>query len=71
MGRHTRAAVFQKGRSVAENDILTYEEVLGLLSQQAREGSVTAAAALERVLRPGPDDDEDMDDELERLCNGD
>ena len=56
---------------MAENDILTYEEVLGLLSQQAREGSVTAAAALERVLRPGPDDDEDMDDELERLCNED
>ena len=56
---------------MAENDILTYEEVLGFLSQQAREGSVTAAAALERVLRPGPDDDEDMDDELERLCNED
>ena len=31
--------------------ILTYDEVLELLSQQALEGSVTAAAALERVLR--------------------
>jgi hypothetical protein len=34
-----------------QHDILSYEEVLALLSEQARNGSVTAAAALERALR--------------------
>jgi hypothetical protein len=31
--------------------VLTHEEVLVILSQQAKAGSVTAAAALERALR--------------------
>jgi hypothetical protein len=31
--------------------ILTHEEVLVILSKQAKAGSVTAAAALERALR--------------------
>lgn len=34
-----------------EKKILTHEEVLEILSEQAQEGSVTAAAALERALR--------------------
>jgi hypothetical protein len=34
-----------------ETGILNYNEVLELLSRKAREGSVTAMAALERALR--------------------
>jgi len=48
--------------------ILTYEQVLEILSEQAREGSVTAAAALERALRSAKkQQQEHIDDELERL----
>jgi hypothetical protein len=36
--------------------ILTYNEVLELLSRKARDGSVTAMAALERALRLHEDD---------------
>jgi hypothetical protein len=36
-------------------EILTYEEVLALLSEQARAGKVAALVSLERALRPeGP-----------------
>jgi hypothetical protein len=50
---------------MAETPIPTYEEVLELLAEQARAGSVTATVALERVLRYGPRGG--LDDELERL----
>jgi hypothetical protein len=46
--------------------IATHEEVLGLLSRKAREGSVSAAVALERALR-GTESDGDFDDELARF----
>jgi hypothetical protein len=42
-----------KGRLEGEKEILRREEVLEILSEMARKGSVTAAVALERVLRPG------------------
>ncbi len=48
--------------------IATHEEVLGLLSRKARDGSVSAAVALERALRsdyPGSIDD-DLDEILRR-----
>jgi hypothetical protein len=35
-----------------QSKILTYPEVLELLTEQARAGSTTAACALERALRP-------------------
>ena len=44
------------------------EEVLQILSEMARKGSVSAAVALERVLRPG-DSPEDWDDELDRILS--
>jgi hypothetical protein len=47
-------------------DIATHEEVMRILTAQARDGSVTAACALERALRAAPRDD-DFDAELERL----
>jgi hypothetical protein len=46
------------------DDIASYEEVLGILTEQARAGSVTAAVALERVLRLDPPG---LDADLERF----
>jgi hypothetical protein len=39
-----------------EDQILSRTEVLGLLSQKAREGSTSARIALERALRIGGED---------------
>ena len=55
-----------KGKLEGEKEILTREEVLEILSEMARKGSVTAAVALERVLRSG-DPPDDWDDELARI----
>ena len=49
-----------------EKEILSREEVLQILSETARKGSVTAAVALELILRHQPVPDE-LDDELDRL----
>jgi hypothetical protein len=51
---------------MADKDILSREEVLELLSERARDGSVSAAIALERGLRAAPRSDENFDDELDR-----
>jgi hypothetical protein len=48
-------------------EVASHEEVLGLLSRQARGGSISAAIALERALRAIPNSDEDWDDELSRI----
>ena len=53
-----------------EKEILTREEVLQILSEMARKGSVTAAVALERILRHQPVPDQ-LDDELDRLLRRD
>jgi hypothetical protein len=49
--------------------ILTYDEVLEILSRQAEAGSVTAAAALERALRAREraEKESPRDDELDRI----
>jgi hypothetical protein len=47
------------------NEIATYDEVLELLTAQARSGSVTAAVALERLLRNGPP--ESIHDAFDRI----
>ena len=52
-------------------NIADHDEVLALLSAQARAGKVAAAIALERALRAAPRSDEDFDDELRRLLGGD
>ncbi len=55
------------GKMEGETEILSREEVLQILSEQARRGSVSAAIALERCLRsdgPGPGD---IDNALDRL----
>jgi hypothetical protein len=54
------------GEMEGEREILTHEEVLQILSEQARKGSVTAASVLERVLRKQAEET-DVDDELERI----
>jgi hypothetical protein len=48
-------------------EILTYEEVLVLLSEQARAGKVAALVSLERALRPEGSGQEDIDAELDRI----
>jgi hypothetical protein len=52
------------------NEILSYEEVLALLSQQARDGSVTAAAALERALRARGEARDDVHQVIGRILEG-
>jgi hypothetical protein len=52
---------------MADKSILSHEEVLELLSDRAREGSISAAIALERALRATPNSDENWDDELSRI----
>ena len=49
--------------------ILTHDEVLEILSRQAEDGSVTAAAALERALRAREraEKESPMESELDRL----
>jgi hypothetical protein len=56
---------------MADKTILSREEVLVLLSERAREGSISAAIALERALRAGPKFDADFDDELSNLLADD
>jgi hypothetical protein len=49
---------------VNQPEIATREEVLALLTAKAREGSISAATALERALRIGADgNDEEADDD--------
>ena len=50
--------------------VLTHEEVLVILSQQAKDGSVTAAAALERALRATLRKEDEVGDAIERLLAG-
>jgi hypothetical protein len=50
---------------MADKSILSHEEVLELLSERAREGSISAAIALERALRAAPKFNEDWDDETQ------
>lgn len=60
------------GQIEGDQDILTREEVLKILSEQARKGSISAAVALERALRLDNRDDDELDgepDELDRLLS--
>jgi hypothetical protein len=53
---------------MSDAEVLSREEVLALLSKKAREGSVSAAIALERALRiDPPHEQDDFDDELGQL----
>jgi hypothetical protein len=56
---------------MADKTVLSREEVLALLSERAREGSISAAIALERALRAAPRSDEDFEDELSELLGDD
>lgn len=50
------------GQIKGDQDIRTREEVLQILSEQARKGSISAAVALARALRLDDPDDEDADE---------
>jgi hypothetical protein len=47
------------------NEVATRTEALALLSRKAREGSITAAVALERALRANAEDD--VDEAIDRI----
>jgi hypothetical protein len=49
------------GKIKGGGEILTREQTLRLLSEMAKNGSVTAAIALERALRLGPSEEDDED----------
>jgi hypothetical protein len=50
------------GQIEGDQEILSREQTLQILSEMARAGSVTAAIALERALRLGPNEEDDEDD---------
>jgi hypothetical protein len=50
------------GQITGDQKILSREQTLQILSEMARAGSVTAAIALERALRLGPNEEDDEDD---------
>ena len=58
---------WQKGKITGDQEILSRDEALRILSEQAKNGSVTAAVALERALRSKPPAEENVDDELARI----
>ena len=53
-----------------EDQILSRTEVLGLLSQKARDGSTSAMIALERALRIGEHEAPNGEDFIEQLIQG-
>jgi hypothetical protein len=58
------------GEIEGDQDILTRDECLQILSEMAQKGSVSAAIALERALRledPDEEEDDDLFAELDRL----
>lgn len=51
-----------------DQEMLTHEEVLKILSEQARKGSVSAATALERALRRDAEKVEnEVDEAIDRI----
>jgi hypothetical protein len=48
-------------------EVSTHVEVLALLSRKAREGSITAAVALERALRARSNVQEEVDEAIDRI----
>jgi hypothetical protein len=61
------------GEIEGDQEILTRDECLQILSEMAQKGSVSAAIALERALRlgdePDDNDDDELDAELDRILN--
>jgi hypothetical protein len=55
---------------MSEGEILSRDEVLQLLSKNARDGSTSAMIALERALRIGQDEAPREDDFIEQLIQG-
>jgi hypothetical protein len=51
------------------NDLPSYNEVLQMLSEKARAGSVSAMIALERALRP-QSQAQDVDEVIDRILSG-
>lgn len=49
------------GQIKGDQEVLSREETLRILSEMTRRGSVSAAIALERALRLGPSEEDDED----------
>ena len=57
------------GQISGDQDVLACEDVLRILTEMTRKGSISAAIALERALRldPGEDDEDPLMAELDAL----
>ena len=62
------AHAVSRGAGEGVSPELPVQTTADFLSEMARKGSVSAAVALERVLRPG-EPPEDWDDELDRILS--
>jgi hypothetical protein len=54
-------------KSKPENEVMSREEVLRLLSGQARQGKVSAMIALERALRAQAREESELDHAIDRI----
>jgi hypothetical protein len=54
-------------KSKPENEVMSREEVLRLLSEQARQGKVSAMIALERALRAQDREESELDPAIDRI----
>jgi hypothetical protein len=59
-----------KGKQEMPDEILSRDEVLAILSRAARDGSISAAIALERALRAREREQSEIDDVLDRILGG-
>jgi hypothetical protein len=57
------------GKIDEPGEIVTHEEVLRLLSEMARKGSVSAATALERALRNEEAGAREVDEAIDRILD--
>jgi hypothetical protein len=55
----------------SHTEVSTHAEVLALLSRKAREGSITAAVALERALRARSNAQEEIGEAIDRILSDD
>ena len=61
---HLRRFLYEPPRPT---EVSTHAEVLALLSRKAREGSITAAVALERALRAQANVEDEIGEAIDRI----
>jgi hypothetical protein len=56
-------------KSKPQNEVMSRQEVLQLLSEQARDGKVSAMIALERALRAQDREESELDHAIDRILD--